>query len=355
LLKTAACFIRLLDSALAADRHGLVHFHVEPAWHSTGCGRKQRMHVRRTGPSALVHAPAKINLFLEVLARRPDGFHEIETLMAAAAIYDTLVFEPHEGSTIELHCRWGAGFAAQSAHGLPQKGTTMCHTVMINTVPAGPENLVWRAIDLLRQRSGGLRGCKVLLIKRIPMAAGLGGASSDAAAALVAANLVWGLGWSMAKLQELAAELGSDVPFFLTSGAAVCRGRGERIEPIRIPRVHIVVVRPPVGISTPEVYKRCQPAAQPERVAAITEAAASGEASRVARQMTNRLQQPAAELTPWIDRLSSEFHRQDCLGHQMSGSGSSYFGVCRHRRQARRLASRLRARRLGVVHAVQVA
>jgi 4-diphosphocytidyl-2-C-methyl-D-erythritol kinase len=194
------------------------------------------------------------------------------------------------------------------------------------------------------------------LVKRIPAAAGLGGASSDAAAALVAANLGWNLGWTRERLMELAAELGSDVPFFLTEvGAAVCRGRGEQIAPLRAARLHVVVVRPPVGLSTPQVYRRCRPAAAPASVQNLRQALECGNAAGVARQLANRLQAPAAELTTWIGQLEDEFSRQDCLGHQMSGSGSSYFGICRSARHAQRVASRLRARQAGMVYAAATA
>src|SRR5687768_135208 len=199
----------------AAERHRLVPFHVQPAWRSTTAGQKQRMHVRRTGQRALVHTPAKINLFLEVLARRDDGFHEIETLMAAVSIFDTIPFEPHGRESIAFHCRWAVGIEAR-ARGLRQSSSDVT-----TAVPAGPENLAWRAIELLRQRAGERRGAKVMLLKRIPAAAGLGGASSDAAAALVAANLGWELNWPIARLESFAAELGSDVRFFLTNGAAL--------------------------------------------------------------------------------------------------------------------------------------
>jgi 4-diphosphocytidyl-2-C-methyl-D-erythritol kinase len=177
----------------------------------------------------------------------------------------------------------------------------------------------------------------------------LGGASSDAAAALIAANEGWGLGWPDARLAEIAAELGSDVPFFLGHSSAVCRGRGELIEPVRVPRMHLVVVRPPVGLSTPQVYQRCLPGNPPQTVGPLLALLAGGNAAAGAGRLANRLQQPASSLTPWIARLENEFDGQGLLGHQMSGSGSSWFGICRSSRHARRVASRLRARSIGFV------
>ena len=211
------------------------------------------MYVGQTGSRVVVYTPGKLNLSLEVLARRPDGYHEIETLMQAVAIFDTLDFTPTDGGEISLTCRWGLGLSAQSqadqAYG---------------DLPAGEQNIVWRAVSRLRERAGIAQGASIHLLKRIPAAAGLGGALSDAAAALVAANRGWGLGWSHEKLAEVAAEIGSDVPFFLTRGTAICRGRGEQIEPLqRSARLSFVVVRPPVGLATPQVYQHCRPAEQP--------------------------------------------------------------------------------------------
>jgi 4-diphosphocytidyl-2-C-methyl-D-erythritol kinase len=320
------------------------------------------MHVRRTGSRVEVLTPAKLNLFLEVLARRPDGYHEIETLMAAVGIYDTLTFAALEEDVIQLECRWAAGIAARSSArqtAREQAARRLRPTSQADDefgdLPSGPDNLAWKAVTLLRKQSGTKRGARISLVKRIPAAAGLGGASSDAAAALVAANLGWNLNWPIARLGTIAAELGSDVRFFLNGGAALCRGRGEQIEPLRSAPLHIVVVRPPVGLSTPQVYRRCRPAPAPASALKLREALECGNAAGVAWGLVNRLQRPAAELTPWIERLEKEFSRQDCLGHQMSGSGSSYFGICRQARHARRVASRMRARQAGTVYAARAA
>ncbi len=286
------------------------------------------MHVRRLGPTIEVTTPAKINLFLEVLGRRADGFHEIETVLTAVSLFDTLRFTPLAGGDLQLTCRWAAWPPGEE-------------------IPTGPENLAWRAADVLRQRAGVSAGAAIELVKRIPAAAGLGGASSDAAATLVAANLAWRLDWPRERLVELAAELGSDMPFFLLGGAARALGRGERLQPLAAGRLHIALVRPPVGLSTAAVYGACRPRERPIGSARLGAALARGDAAAVGRELTNGLTSAAAGLTPWIAELQHEFQRQGVLGHQMSGSGSSCFGLCRHARQARRVARRLRARRLG--------
>ena len=294
------------------------------------------MHVRRFATFVEILTPAKINLFLEVLARRPDGYHDIETMLAAVTVYDRLTLRPTSEGTLNLRVRWAMGLPA-------------ARELLYGEISCGSENLVWRAVRLLKERSGATQGAAMELVKHIPAAAGLGGASSDAAAALVAANAAWQLDWPRERLIELAAELGSDVPFFLSRGMAVCRGRGEQMEAASPARLHLVIVKPPVGLSTPAVYKRCQPTANRIGVETLRKPLVIGNAAEVSRRMINTLEPAAAELTPWIATLRAAFEKQDVLGHQMSGSGSSYFGLCRSARHARRVASRLRSMKLGAV------
>ncbi|MEX0818058.1 MAG: 4-(cytidine 5'-diphospho)-2-C-methyl-D-erythritol kinase, partial [Pirellulaceae bacterium] len=302
----------------------------------------------RRNASVVVETPAKLNLFLELLAKRLDGFHEIETLMTAINIYDRLyVTGLSEGQT-QLTCRWASGMEALTAS---RNGNRSAAN--LDALPMGSDNIVWKAVEQLRQRAGTAAGIAVHLVKRIPAAAGLGGASSDAAAVLMAANRVWRLGWSQSQLAEVGADIGSDVPFFLASrasgsGMAICRGRGERIESLtNMPPLHFVLTRPPAGLSTPRVYQQCKVPSTPASVDPLVAALRRGD-HLAGKLLWNRLQPPAEALSPWISRLSALFARTDCLGHQMSGSGSSYFGICRSARHARRLASRIRAAGLGV-------
>lgn len=293
------------------------------------------MHVRSTDAGLEVLAPAKLNLFLEVLGKRSDGFHEIETLMYPIALFDTLAFRDEPSGEIRLTCEQAAGQAS-------------------DPLPEGGDNLVVRAVELLRRKSGATRGVSLRLVKRIPLAAGLAGGSSDAAAALLAANRVWQLGLNRSELASVAAELGSDIPFFLYGGPAICRGRGEIIEPVSgLGCLHFVVARPPAGLSTADVYRGCRASGQPRQVAGMVDSLRQGMLSSAASCMHNALQAAAESLSPWIARLSGEFGRLDFLGHRMSGSGTSYFGLCRHARQARRLAAILRARGVGRVYAVR--
>jgi 4-diphosphocytidyl-2-C-methyl-D-erythritol kinase len=308
---------------------------------------------RRHSDGIEVLAPAKLNLFFEVLAKRPDGFHEVLTLMAPLDIYDTVVVRdvPPVGGKpkdrIVLDCAWAAGLQTPP---FATAGAVSSGSFDAEDLPKGNDNIAVRAIELLRERAGIERSAAIRLTKRIPSAAGLGGGSSDAAAAMVAANAAWKLDWPIERLGQLAAELGSDIPFFLHSGPAVCRGRGELIEPVRrFGRLHVVVVRPPAGLSTAAVYKSCRPSARPESVEPLLDGLRRGDVGKVGRRLYNALVPAAKSLSPWIERLADEFARMDCLGSQMSGSGTSYFGICRSTLHAQAVAGRLRARRLGRV------
>ncbi|MDA0282401.1 MAG: 4-(cytidine 5'-diphospho)-2-C-methyl-D-erythritol kinase, partial [Planctomycetota bacterium] len=189
------------------------------------------------------------------------------------------------------------------------------------------------------------------LFKRIPAEAGLAGGSSDAAAVLLALNRIWHLGLSRDELQRYAAEIGSDVTFFLSeSPAAICQGRGEIIRPLRsAPRLHFVIVKPDSGLSTAAVFRQCQPEAEPRGASQLVECLQRGDLTNVGHNLFNSLQKPAESLNLEVRRLINEFSRQPFVGHMMTGSGTSCFGVCRHRNEARMAAARLKALRLGRV------
>ncbi len=286
---------------------------------------------RLTNRGMTVLAPAKLNLFLRVVARRPDGYHEIESVMAAINIYDTLTFEETSSEGVELTV-----VDASPRSAVPG---------LRSEAPAGPTNLVVRAAMLLKEYAGCRRGAKIFLIKRIPSSAGLGGGSSDCAAALGALNRLWKLDLPQSQLLELAGRLGSDVPFFLgKSPLALCTGRGETIEPFRVSAgLHFVVAKPATGLSTPAVYRACQPDATNQNATLFLQAIRSGGICRTARRLHNGLQGPAETLSSDVRRLRSLFEQESVVGHQMSGSGSSYFGVCRSHRHAMGIASRLRS------------
>jgi len=300
------------------------------------------MYVHRWGSDVVVRAPAKLNLFFEVLGKRSDGFHEVETLMVPIGVYDTLLLRANAAGPIEVDCRWASA---------PSSGVDPA----LGDLPQPADNIVTRALLLLREAAGLTAGAQVWLTKRIPSAAGLGGGSSDAAAALLAASQAWNLNWPLARLSELAARLGSDVPFFLgdvqgRTRAAMCRGRGEQIDPVAsLGSLHFVVVRPPAGLSTAAVYAACRPGSPARSAEPLVAALRTGCWRGIRSGLHNRLEEAADGLSEWIGRLRSHFAQLDCVVAQMSGSGSSYFGICRSARHARRVAARLQGFGVGRV------
>jgi 4-diphosphocytidyl-2-C-methyl-D-erythritol kinase len=292
------------------------------------------MYTIRYGTRIRVDTPAKLNFFLELHERRSDGYHELDTLMVPISLYDSLHIQNRNDNRVNLDCRWAAGIDHQ----------------VFGDLPVATNNLVHRALQLLRTRAEKDCGADVWLQKRIPSQAGLGGASSDAAAALVAGNELWRLGLSLTELLELAEQLGSDIPFFLRSSPARCLGRGEIVRPMVMPRlISLVVVKPPVGLATAEVYRGATVGCPTHAVDPLLEALRSGDLKRAGGMLFNRLEAAARRMTPWIEKMANVVSGCGVLGHQMSGSGTSYFALCQNRWHARQIAAKLRAARLGSV------
>jgi 4-diphosphocytidyl-2-C-methyl-D-erythritol kinase len=264
-------------------------------------------------------APAKVNLHLEVLAKRPDGFHEIATLMVAVSLFDILEFKDDVGEEIGLSCNH------------PHLAT-------------GPENLVMRAAHLLRQHTGSDRGARMRLVKRIPLSGGLAGGSSDAAATLWGLNLLWQTGLSRQELTGLAAAIGSDVAFFFESPTAWCTGRGEKVLGLQLRKVlWFVLACPSFGVSTAEVYKRVQIPSDPVTGARILQTAKEGTVDDLGRELHNRLQPAAFEACPKLADLFARVANLSPVRFLVSGSGSTLFALCRDYRQACSVARGLKA------------
>jgi len=292
------------------------------------------MIVRARAGGVDVLAPAKLNLFLETLGRRDDGYHEIETLMVAVDLYDTLSVSDDGAGGIVLRCD-------------------------DPTLPTGDDNLVVKAARRLRAATGCRRGASIDLHKVIPAQAGLAGGSSDAAAALVALDRLWDLRTPPGRLDAVAAEVGSDVAFFLHGPASVCRGRGERVEPVTAGRAwHFVLVCPPEGLGTAEVFGRLRLPDRPRPVGPSLEALAGDDPAALGRTLFNRLQPTAESIRPALRRVGDALAalRPGLLdGHLMSGSGSAYFGLARDRDAATDAARRLDTLGLGRVRVVSCA
>jgi len=291
-----------------------------------------------------IAAPAKLNLSLAILARRSDGFHEIESLMVPVSLADRLVVRAVDTPGVRLRVRFG-GRLAQPA------GAVLCRDV-----PADDSNLVVRAARRVAEAAGIERGLDVELTKEVPSGAGLGGGSSDAAAMLRAAAFVWGLDWPTARLAEIGAGIGSDVPWFFAGIPAIAAGRGERIEPVAgLPPLHAVIACPAAGLSTPAVYGRCVPdQTRAGETARLVTALARGDLRAAGELMHNGLEAAARSLSADIDRLLAALSAAGAVRPMLTGSGSACFAITRTDREARAIAARLDAAGWPGVFAVRV-
>ena len=297
------------------------------------------MWITRTAHGLVVRAPAKVNLFLEVLSKRPDGYHDLATLMVAVSLYDTLEFNEDRSPAFGLDLALQPSGAGEDRPPLPP----------------GPDNLVWRAAELLRQHTGTLGGARVRLHKRIPLAAGLAGGSTDAAATLLGLNALWRLGLSRAELAALGSRLGSDVPFFFAAPAAWCTGRGEIVTPLRLSRpLWLVLACPPAGLSTAAVFKALALPATPVDGSGMCAALERGDTEAVGGGLFNRLQPIAEWLCPAIAAAARLLADRGAAGHLMSGSGTTLFALCRDPAEAARVAAELSTSARGPVSRVYV-
>lgn len=265
---------------------------------------------RRSLSSITLPSYAKVNLFLEVLGKRPDGYHEIETVIQEVSLHDTLTFT-----------RIPEGIIVECAD--PQ-------------IPRDQSNLAWKATALMQREFPGHGGVRIAIIKRIPAGGGMGGGSSNAATTLKALNALWGLGLEHGRLEALAAQIGSDVAFFIRGKAAICRGRGEIVQPIRLTkRYWYLLAFPGFPVSTKDVYTNLQTSlTTPFKRAKLHIGAkfglGAGEGMAI---LFNRLEQPAFRLRPVLRRLKNALGRACSGGALLSGSGSSLFGICMSRKE----------------------
>jgi len=257
-----------------------------------------------------------VNLALEVLGRRTDGYHEVVTVMQAIDLSDRVVLE--DGERLEL------------------RTTTP-------GIPTDASNLALRAAMLLSDAAGVDRGVRITLDKRIPVAAGLGGGSTDAAAVLLGCNRLWGLRWSVDRLADVAALLGMDVPFFLRGGAAVGTGRGEHVTRMRGMALALVLVNPRYASSTAEAYGRLTPAMYSDggRTRALARAVRARRTQRVAEGLYNGLEAAVAPVQPEVARMKAGLRAAGALGALMSGSGPTVFGIARSLDHARQIQRRV--------------
>ena len=268
-----------------------------------------------------IQARAKINWTLDVVGTLPNGYHDLDMLMQSVTLCDRLTIEDAPECTLSVRIQGGY-------------------------VPADGSNLVLRAARALQEATGEMRGARMTLRKYIPVAAGMGGGSSDAAAALKGLNLLWGLGLPDERLEEIGLTIGADVPFCIRGGLQRAQGVGERLTPLPLKRpLYIVAFQPCRGLSTKEVFtalheEGIDPADRPDNDAA-QRALATGDVRLLGRSMGNVLEPVSRRLRPQLDEAIRAIEASGALGARMTGSGSAVFGVYAHAGACKRAAQQL--------------
>ncbi len=264
-----------------------------------------------------IQARAKINWTLDVVGTLPNGYHELDMLMQSVTLCDQMTLE--EAPECSLAVR------------LPHGGY----------VPADEKNLVLRAAKALQEATGETRGARMTLRKYIPVAAGMGGGSSDAAAALKGLNELWKLGLTDERLEQIGLTIGADVPFCIRGGLQRARGIGEQLTPLALGRpLYLVAFQPCRGLSTKEVFSALheegiRPEDRPDNDAA-QRALACGDVRLLGKSMGNVLEPVSRRLRPQIDEAIRAIEATGAVGARMTGSGSSVFGVYMHAGQCKR-------------------
>lgn len=265
-------------------------------------------------------APAKINLLLDVLRKREDGYHEVEMIMTMVDLADRLeMYElPRDQIVLSSH----AGF-----------------------IPLDEKNLAFQAARLIKDRYGVKRGVYIHLDKQIPVAAGLAGGSSDAAAALRGLNRLWELGLSLPELEALGAELGSDVPFCIRGGTAVARGRGEKLESIESPpQCWVILAKPPINVSTADVYGklRANEIKDHPSIPGMIDAIRRESFHDVCAGLGNVLESVTLPKYPEVRQIKEVMTKLGADGVLMSGSGPTVFGLVSKESKVSRIYNGLR-------------
>jgi 4-diphosphocytidyl-2-C-methyl-D-erythritol kinase len=284
---------------------------------------------RRSMQKLAVKTPAKINWFLNIIGVRGDGYHAIESLMQCVSLYDTIEF--HHASALSV----------ESDLAIPLK-----------------DNLVYRAASLLKKQGSYRNGAAIRLKKNIPVGAGLGGGSSDAACTLSSLNNLWGLGLTGKDLYALASQIGSDVPFFLNGPAAFVEGRGEHVTPIALrSSVILLLVKPPQSVSTAWAYeafdrsgkekesagpdkarRKSELTKKPVDIKLFCQALEEGDFTFLDRLIVNDLEALVLERYPAVREIRHRLKEMGASVSSMSGSGSAVFGVFTDREKAKKAA-----------------
>ncbi|MCP8971186.1 4-(cytidine 5'-diphospho)-2-C-methyl-D-erythritol kinase [Ectobacillus ponti] len=267
----------------------------------------------------LVKAPAKINLSLDVLGKRKDGYHEVRMIMTTIDLADHLELTELEEDRIEIisHNRY---------------------------VPDDQRNLAYQAAKLLKERFGIRKGVSIAIEKTIPVAAGLAGGSSDAAATLRGLNKLWKLGLRIEELAEIGAEIGSDVSFCVYGGTAIATGRGEKIEHIPAPPpCWVILAKPKIGVSTADVYRnlRLDRVEHPD-VDQMVDCISNKDYKGICDHVGNVLESVTFRMHPEVEHIKEQMKRFGADAVLMSGSGPTVFGLVHYDSRMQRIYNGLK-------------
>lgn len=263
-------------------------------------------------------APAKINLTLDTLYKREDGYHEVEMIMTTIDLNDRLTFE----------CRDDGEIIIDVEH---------------NFVPSDHRNLAYKAAKLMQDRYNIKKGVKISLEKSIPISAGLAGGSSDAAATFRGLNELWGINESLETLSELASEIGSDISFCIYGKTALCQGRGEKITHLpKPPSAWVVIAKPDIGVSTPEIYGALDLENKDEvQTQACLKAIENNDYASMCQSLGNSLEKVTMQLYPEVEKLKNTMSNTGVDAALMSGSGPTIYGFVQKERQAKQVYNAL--------------
>jgi len=268
-----------------------------------------------------IFSPAKTNLYLRITGKRPDGFHELETLMVPLSLGDWLEIEEDSSGKTTLSCNQP-------------------------DVPCDETNLVYKAVKTLENALKiPARGLHIHIEKYTPMGGGMGGGSSNGAVTLKALNGLWNLSLDDARLEQFAAEFGSDCSFFVKATPAICTGRGEKIEPVALARkLHLVMVNPGFGVSTKwayEAYATC-PAQIAPPIGTLVDVINSGNYDQLQKHIFNSLELPVLKKHLVLNILKEDLLKSGAIASMMSGSGATVFGIADTKESATQIALKMR-------------
>lgn len=270
------------------------------------------------------NAYAKINLALDVLQKRADGYHEVKMIMQTVDIYDTLIFTKRAKPGIILKTDR-------------------------KELSSGADNLIYKAAQSLMKEAGIMQGVEIVLQKRIPIAAGMAGGSTDAAAALAGLNELFALDFSLEKLQELGVALGADIPYCLMGGCALSEGIGEVLTKLPAPpQCILVIAKPDINVSTKFVYENLHAESLSEHpdVDGMIEAVQSGSLKGIADRLGNVLETVTIREYPVIDDIKRLMKNAGAENALMSGSGPTVFGIFTKEEYAEKAAAQIKERNL---------